>query len=132
MTVRGPTRGQSQRLEGQQPAEQKPNMNPEVADALIAAAYEWTKSGSLLKSTFWTTEEAMSMMAGGPVDNKGELHACTASDFPADVEPPPQSAADVERSKYILAWHEAMKIDLDVHKTTGNCEAATPPLGRKL
>ena len=47
-------------------------MNPEVADALLAAAYEWTKSGSNLKSTSWTVEDASSgMMAGRPVENKG-------------------------------------------------------------
>lgn len=51
--------------------------------------------------------------------------------FPADVESPPQSAADLERSKYSTARHVAMKIVLDDHKTTGTYEAATPPLRRK-
>ena len=74
-------------------------IHPEVADALLAAAYEWSKSGSILKSTSWTTEDAMAMMAGGPMENKGELNECMPSGFSADVEPPPQSAADVERSK---------------------------------
>ena len=74
-------------------------MNPEVADALLAAAYEWTKSGSVLKSTSWTTEDAMVVMDGGPVENKGESKVCMPSGFPADEEPPPRSAADVERSK---------------------------------
>ena len=45
-TVRGQTRGQSQRLEAK-PAEEQYRLNPEVADALLAAAYEWMKSGSM-------------------------------------------------------------------------------------
>ena len=67
------------------------------------------------------------MMAGGPVDNKGELKVCMRSGFPADVEPPPQSAADVERSKSKAACHAAVNIELNVHKTIGTYEAATPP-----
>ena len=51
--------------------------------------------------------------------------------FPQDVEPPPQSVADVERSQYKAAWRKAMKTGLDGHKTTGTYEAATPPRGRK-
>ena len=39
-TVRGRTRGQSQRLEGKQPIGHKLRMNPEVANGLLAAAYE--------------------------------------------------------------------------------------------
>ena len=74
------------------------------------AAYEWTWSGSILKSTSWTTEDAMAMMAGGPVENKGELNVCMPSGFPADVQPLRQSAAEVERSQYKAAWHEAMKL----------------------
>lgn len=40
------------------------------------------------------------MIAGGPVENKGELSAGVPRGFPADVpvEPPRQSAAGVERS----------------------------------
>ena len=38
-------------------------LDPEVADALLAVVYEWTKSGSVLKSTSWTTEDAMAMVA---------------------------------------------------------------------
>ena len=83
VTVRGRTRGQSQRLE--EPAKQQERMNPEVADTLLAAAYEWTKPGSILKSVSWTTEDAMSMMAGGLVGNKGELSVSMPSCFPADV-----------------------------------------------
>ena len=100
-TVRGRTRDQSQRLEGE-PAEEQYTLNPEVADALLAAAYEWTKSGSMQKSTSWTTDDAMAMMAGGPAagENKGELSVRIPSGFPEDVEPPPQSVADVERSQY--------------------------------
>ena len=73
-TERGRTRVQSQRLKGE-PAEEQYRLNPEVADALLAAAHEWTKSGSMLKTTSWTTEDAMAMMAGGPAveENKGEL-----------------------------------------------------------
>ena len=67
-------------------------MKPEVADALLAAAYEWTKSGSMLKSTSWTTEDAMALMAEGlAVENKGEVSVRMPSGFPEDVEPPPQS-----------------------------------------
>ena len=81
-------------------------MNPEVADAMLAAAYEWTKCGSMQKSTSWTTEDAMAMMAGGPAaeENKGELSVRMPSGFPEDVEPPPQSVADTERSQYKAAW----------------------------
>ena len=131
-TVRGRTRAQSQRLEGE-PAGGQLRMRPEVADALLAAAYEWTMSRrTLLKSTSWTTEDALALMAGGPAeDKKGELSARMPSGFPEHVEPPPQSVADVERSQYRAAWQEAMKIELDGHKTTGTYEAATPPQGRK-
>ena len=56
---------------------------------------------------------------------------CVSSGFPEDVEPPPQSVADVERSKCRAAWHETTKIELGGHKTTGTYEAARPPPGRK-
>ena len=95
-------------------------MDPGVADALLTAAYEWTTSHpSLLERTSWNTEDALAMMAGGTAEKTGELSVCMPSGFPADVEPPPQSVADVERSIYKAAWHEAMKIELDGHKTTG-------------
>lgn len=69
-TVRGRTRAQSQRLEGE-PAGGQLRMRPEVADALLAAAYEWTMSRrTLLKSTSWTTEDALALMAGGPAADK--------------------------------------------------------------
>ena len=46
-------------------------MRPEVADALLAAAYEWAMSRiTLLKSTSWTTEDALALMAGGPATDK--------------------------------------------------------------
>ena len=106
-------------------------MNPEVADALRAEAYEWTKSGSILKNTSWTTEDAIATMAGGPGESKGGINACMPSSFKADVETPPQPKADIERSKYKVAWHEATKAGLNGQKTTGTYEAATPPLGRK-
>ena len=106
-------------------------IRPEVADALLAAAYEWTMSRRTL-STSWTTEDALALMAGGSAaDNKGELTVRMPSGFPEHVEPPPQSVADVERSQYKAAWQEAMKIELDGHKTTGTYEAAIPPQGRK-
>ena len=35
------------------------------------------------------------------------------------------------RDRYKAAWHEAMKVELDGHKTTGTYDAATPPRGRK-
>ena len=47
-TVKGRTRGQSQRLEGE-PAQCRLRMQPEVADALLAAVYAWMKYGSTLK-----------------------------------------------------------------------------------
>ena len=64
----------------------------------------------------------MAMMAGGPdaEENKGELSVRMPSCLPEDVEPPPQSVADVERSSYKAAWHEAMEVELYGHKTTGN------------
>ena len=43
-TVRNRIWGQSQRLEGE-PAQRELSMQPEVADPLLAAAYEWAKSG---------------------------------------------------------------------------------------
>ena len=52
----------SQRLGGE-PAVEQYRLDPEVADALLAVVYEWTKSGSVLKSTSWTTEDAMAMVA---------------------------------------------------------------------
>ena len=49
-------------------------MKPEVADALLAAAYGWTKSGSMLKSTSRATEDAMAFTAEWlAVENKEEL-----------------------------------------------------------
>ena len=73
----------------------------------------------------------MVMMSGGPAvgDNKEKLSVCMPSGFLEDVEPPPQSVADVMRSQYKAAWCKAMKTELDGHKTTGTYEAATPPRG---
>lgn len=63
------------------------------------------------------------MMVGGlAVENREELSVPTPSGFPEYVEPPPQSVAKIERSKYRAAWHEAMKVDLDGYKTTGTYE----------
>ena len=102
-------------------------MNPEVGDALLAAAYEWTKSGSLKERTSWKTEDALAMMAGGHAETKGELSVCAPSGFPEDVKPPSQSVTNVERSKHKGAWQEAIRIELDGHNTY---EAATPPQGQ--
>ena len=87
-TIKGRTRGQSQRPE-REPAEEQYRLNPEVADALPAAAHEWTKSGCMLKSTSWTTEDTMAILAGRPAveENKGELSVRMPSGFPEDVEP---------------------------------------------
>lgn len=51
-------------------------MNPEVADALLGALYTWTQSRIALKNTFWMTDDAMAMVAGGPGESKGWLHVC--------------------------------------------------------
>ena len=95
-TVRGRTRRHNQRLEGEKPPEQQQRMNPEVAGALLAAAYEWTIPGSIMKCTYQTT--AMACWLEHLWRTK-ESNVCTPSCFPADVEPPPQSATNVERSK---------------------------------
>ena len=77
-------------------------MQAKVEDALFAAVHEWTKSGSLPKSTSWMTEDAMAMMAGRPAveEIKGKLSVRMPSGFPEDVESPPQSVADAARSAY--------------------------------
>ena len=76
-TVRGRSRCQSQRLEGE-PAAHQVRMEEETTDVLLATAYEWwTKPGSILNRVSWTTEDAVALMAGGPtVENKGELSVC--------------------------------------------------------
>ena len=83
LTVRGRTRGQSQRFEGEAVVHQL-RRDDEDAVALLAAAYEWwTKAGSILNRTSWTTEDAVALMAGGPaVGNKGGLSVCMPSGFP--------------------------------------------------
>ena len=78
------------------------------------------------------TEDAMAMNGWRPCGEQREVELVHAEWFPADVQPPPQSAADVERSKYKAAWCDAMKIELDGHKTIGTYETATPSLGRNL
>ena len=127
-TVMGRTLGQSQRLQDESAQSQRV-----IEEAMSAAVQRWTEFGSILANTSWTTEDAMAMMTGGPAaeENTGESNMCMTSGFPEDVEPPPQSVADVERSHYKAAWRKAMKTELDVHKTTGTYEAATPPRGRK-
>ena len=85
---------------------------------MSAAVRTWTEFWSKLEKTSWTTEDEMAMMAGVPAveDNNGELRVCKPRGFPEDVEPPPQSVADVERSKCKAAWREAMKNELDGNK----------------
>lgn len=34
-------------------------LDPKVTDALLAAACEWIKSGIILKSTFWKTDNVV-------------------------------------------------------------------------
>ena len=84
-TVRGRTWGQSQGLEGE-PAQRQLRMKAEAANALLAAAYEWTKCWSMLKSTSWTTEDPMALMAEGlAVENKGGLSVRMQNGCPEDV-----------------------------------------------
>ena len=113
-TVRGRTRGRSQRIQGES-AQRQLGIQREVEDALSAAVQKWTEFGSILKSTFWTTEDAMAMLVGGPAveETKPELSVCMPSGFPEDVEPPPQSVADVERSQHKAAWREAMQSEVN-------------------
>lgn len=59
------------------------------------------------------------MTRGPAAENTRELSVRMPSGFPEDVEPPPQPVADVERSEYKAAWHEAINIKLGGHKTTG-------------
>ena len=49
-------------------------MDPEVADVLLAAAYEWAKPGSILKNTAWATENTMDVMAGDMCEDQRELN----------------------------------------------------------
>ena len=82
-TVRGRTRGQSQRLQDESAQRQRA-----IQDAMSTAVQKWTEFGSILKSASWTTEDAMAMMAGGPAveENTRELSVCMPSGFPEDVE----------------------------------------------
>ena len=126
-TVMGRTRDQSRRLQDESAQHQRV-----IEDAMSAAAQKWTDFGSILANTSWTTEDAMPMMAAGPAaEKKGESNVCMPSGFPEDVEPLPQSVADLERSQYKAACRKAMKTELDGHTTTDTYEAATPPGGRK-
>ena len=127
-TVMGRTRGQSQRLRDEFSQRQRV-----IEEAMSAAVQKWTEFGSILANISWTTEDATAVMAGGPAaeEHTGESNVCMPSGFPEDVEPPPQSVADVERSQYKAAWRKAMKTELDGHKTSGTYEAATPPLRRE-
>ena len=61
-------------------------MRAEAANVLLAAAYEWTKSWSMLRSTSWTTEDPMTLMAEGlAVEIKEELSVVMQNGFPEDV-----------------------------------------------
>lgn len=76
-----------------EPAEHGLSMKPSVADVLLAAVCEWwTKLGSILKHTSWTTEDAVTLRAGRPAAEKeGELGVSMPSGFPENLEqPPPQ------------------------------------------
>ena len=127
-TVMGRTRGQSQRLQDEFAQRQRV-----IEDATSAAAQKWTGFGSILANTSCKTKDAMAMMAGGPAveGNKGDSNACMPSGFPKDVEPLPQSVADLPRYQYKSAWRKAVKNNLEGRNTTGTYEAATPPRGRK-
>ena len=58
---------------------------------MSAAVQKWRESGSILANTFWTTEDAMAMMTGGPAveENNGASNVCMPSGFPEDVKQPP-------------------------------------------
>lgn len=62
-TVGGRDRGQSQRLKGER-ARHQPGMKSEVAVAMVAAAFKWIKSRSIVNTTYKTTEDAMSLRSG--------------------------------------------------------------------
>ena len=64
---------------------------------MSAAVQKGTEFGSIPANTFWATEDAMAMMAGGPAveENKGGSNVCMPSGFPEDVQPPPQSVAQI-------------------------------------
>ena len=96
-TVMGRTRGQCQRLQDDSARCQRV-----IEDAMSAVVQKWTEFGSILANISWTTEDAMAMMAGGPAveENKRESNVCMPRGFQEDVEPPPQSVADVKRSQY--------------------------------
>ena len=78
-TVRGRTRGQIQRMGGE-PGQYR--MDPEVRDALLAAAYEWTKSRSLKERTSWNTEDPLVTVAGGPEQTKRGVERVRVEWFP--------------------------------------------------
>ena len=75
----GRTRGQSQRLQDESAERQRV-----IEDTMSAAVQKRTEFGSILANTSWTTEDAMTVMAGGPAaeENKGESNVCIPSGFP--------------------------------------------------
>ena len=57
----------------------------------------------------------MVLVAVGPAaGNVTGLSVCMPSGFQKDVEPPPQSVADVERSQHKAPRHETMKLSRTV------------------
>ena len=93
----------------------------------VCGSAKWTEFASILESTSWTTEDAMALM--GRRTCCGSV--CMPSGFPKYIEPPPHSVAEMERSKYKVAWRAAMKTELHGHETTETYETATPPRGGK-
>lgn len=71
------------------------------------------------------------MMVAGPAGHDvGKLSVCMSSGCPVDVESPPQSVADVERSEFKAARHKATQDEVDDHKTSCTFEAARQSQGR--
>lgn len=62
----------------------------------------------------------MALMADVPELNKRESRVCMPMGFPADLEPPLQSVAGLERSMYGAAWHEAMELEPRRSQQYGN------------
>ena len=68
-------------------------MTPEIADALFAASYDWTKHGSIRMLTSLSTDHAMAMVAAVFVENKRDLAVIVPCGGPLEVETTPPSAA---------------------------------------
>lgn len=106
-TVRGRTRGQSQRVAGDLAAERGFAQIPEVEEALLTSAcYErgvaWRHSDNPRRA-YLAVGDAATNMAPEPIEHdagKKRLHAVW---IPVDVEPPPEAVVDVDRSEYKAA-----------------------------